>query len=179
MAVENTPLAYFITIACYGARLHGDGRGSVDPTHNAFGTPFLTGDPERFATMTERMLQTPYEMDAARRECVSEAILEVCRFRQWQMLALHIRTNHLHIVVEAIAAPERVANDFKSYASRRLNRTGIDTADRKRWARHESTIYLWTSAEVEGAVDYTLNQQGEPMQIYPHGGSVSGGSVSG
>jgi hypothetical protein len=31
------PLAYLITFRCYGTWLHGDARGSVDPTHNVYG----------------------------------------------------------------------------------------------------------------------------------------------
>ena len=42
------------------------------------------------------------------------------------------------------AAPEKVMNDFKTYASRRLTEAGFDTRDRKRWTRHGSTKYIWT-----------------------------------
>ena len=38
------PLAYLITFACYGARLHGDESGSVDRHHNLPGTPYLPPD---------------------------------------------------------------------------------------------------------------------------------------
>ncbi len=38
----------------------------------------------------------------------------------------------VHAVVEAYARPEKVMNEFKSYASRELNRLGRDGPDRKR-----------------------------------------------
>ena len=37
-------------------------------------------------------------------------------------MALHIRSNHVHAVVHGHAQPEKMMNDFKSYASRTLNR---------------------------------------------------------
>lgn len=41
------PLAYLITFTTYGAWLHGDKRGSVDPAHNAYRTPFIDPDSRR------------------------------------------------------------------------------------------------------------------------------------
>ena len=35
------PWAYLLTFACYGERLHGDQRGSVDPNHNGFLTAYI------------------------------------------------------------------------------------------------------------------------------------------
>ncbi|HEY7391157.1 MAG TPA: hypothetical protein VH640_21760 [Bryobacteraceae bacterium] len=54
-----------------------------------------------------------------------------------------MRTNHVHLVVEAEVRPERVMNDLKSYASRSLNQKGTDEPARKRWPRHGSTRWLW------------------------------------
>ncbi len=36
---SDFPLAYLITIRCYGTWLHGDERGSVDRKYNRYGTP--------------------------------------------------------------------------------------------------------------------------------------------
>src|SRR6266496_3146556 len=71
-----------------------------------------------------------------------QAIQEVCGYRGWNLLAAHVRSNHVHTVVEAEAEPERVMNDFKIYASRRLTRMSLDEPNRKRWARHGSTRWL-------------------------------------
>jgi hypothetical protein len=38
-----------ITFASYGWHLHGNGSGSIDPTHNVHGTPILEGDSARAA----------------------------------------------------------------------------------------------------------------------------------
>jgi hypothetical protein len=56
--------------------------------------------------------------------------------------------------------------DFKSYASRSLNRLRSDEADRKRWARHGSTRWLWTDEDVKQAIRYVIEEQGEPMAVF-------------
>ena len=89
------------------------------------------------------MLQAPYLLDRGSRETVLEALREVCVRQGWSLLAAHVRTNHVHAVVVADVRPERVLNDFKSYACRGLNRLGKERPERKRWARHGSTQWLW------------------------------------
>jgi REP element-mobilizing transposase RayT len=166
METHGRPLAYFNTFACYGARLHGADDGSVDIDHNLPGTPFLPVDPTRRVMEQGRMDQEIYTMDAARRSVVLRTIREVCDYRKWVLIAAHVRTNHVHIVVEADATPEKTMNDFKAYCSRRLTEAGLDSKDRKRWARHGSTRYLWKTEAVDAIVHYTLHEQGEVMDAY-------------
>jgi REP element-mobilizing transposase RayT len=56
---------------------------------------------------------------------VLRSIKEVCCFRDWTLLAAHVRTNHLHAVVTADCIPEQVMIAFKAYSSRELNRMAI------------------------------------------------------
>jgi len=55
---------------------------------------------------------------------------------------------------------------FKSYASRNLNRLGVDEPDRKRWARHGSTRWLWKDEYVQKAISYIVSAQGEAMEVH-------------
>ncbi len=57
-------------------------------------------------------------------------------------------------------------NDLKSYASRCLNRLGLDQLNRKRWARHGSTRWLWTPDNVSAAIRYVVDQQGDAMEVF-------------
>ncbi len=159
-------MTYLITFACYGCRLQGDESGSVDRRHNMPGSRLLEADPERVAAERERMDQPPYELDRSDRAAVLQAIQEVCSHRYWDLLAAHVRTNHVHVVVQAEAKPERVMNDFKSYASRWLNRNSRDGAGRKRWARHGSTRWLWKPDHIAAAIHYVVEEQGEPMAVF-------------
>ena len=165
--MTDQPLAYFITFSTYGTWLHGEVPGSVDRHHNEFGTPWLTPDSNRKSQVQARMSQEPYSLDEPRRTIVRDAIVAECQFRGWRLLALHVRSNHLHLVVTADREPEFVMRSCKSQASKWLNRAGFDNAERKRWTTHGSTKYLWTEESVAEKIDYTLNQQGQPMAIFP------------
>jgi REP element-mobilizing transposase RayT len=112
------------------------------------------------------MKQVPYSLDRDGRATVLEALREVCLHRGWSLLAAHVRTNHVHVVVEAEVRPEKVMNDFKSYASRGLNRLGGDESNRKRWAHHGSTRWLWEDQDVREALRYVIEEQGEPMAVF-------------
>ena len=129
-------LRYLITFACYGGRLHGDEQGSVDRRHNLVGSRLLNPDPDRVAAERRSMLQEPYTLDQTARAVVLAALRQHCTYRGWNLLAAHVRSNHVHAIVEAEIRPERMLSEFKSYASRELNRLGNDGPDRKRWARH-------------------------------------------
>lgn len=160
------PLSYLITFTCYGARLHGNFKGSVDRRHNIPGTPVLPPDEQQLRAAQELLTGPPYALDDQRRLLVLKSIQEVCQYRGWSLLAAHVRTNHVHVVVQAFSPPEKVLNDFKAYASRHLNQAGLDEPDCKRWTRHGSTRYLWKPEQVEAAIHYTVREQGEPLAVY-------------
>jgi hypothetical protein len=94
-----TAVAYFITFTTYGTWLHGDERGSVDRNHNVAGEPLLPGDGELQRSRRAAMTGPRYQMEAAERETVLAAICQHAGFRGGSLLAAHVRTNHVHIVV--------------------------------------------------------------------------------
>lgn len=164
---NGTPhMRYFITFVCYGAHFHGDEAGSVDRDHNQHGTRFADPSPVRIVVERQLMDQAPYRLDKSRRAAVLQAIHEVCEHRGWTLWAAHVRTNHVHLVVEADVRPEIAMNTVKSYASRSLNRLQLDQPCRKRWARHGSTRWLAKDDDVLEAIRYVVWGQGEPMEVY-------------
>ena len=104
---------------------------------------------------------TPVKLKNAQRIAVEEAIREICEHRSYVLRAVNVRTNHVHSVVTAPCKPEHLMDSFKAYATRRLRESGLFSRDIKPWARHGSTPYLWTEEEVERAIDYVINGQGE------------------
>jgi hypothetical protein len=127
-------LAYFITFTTYGTWLHGSskGKGSVDAEHNEFGTPFVEPDADREQQAREAMVQPAYVMGAAEREIVCKAIVELAKERGWNLLAAHVRSNHVHVVVSADRDPARLMSDLKGRASRDLTLAGFDNVERRR-----------------------------------------------
>ena len=159
-------MRYLIAFACYGAHLHGEEPGSVDRHHNVPGTRLAEASPERVAMKRQQMHQVPYLLDGDRRPTVLDALREVCLQRGWSLFAAHVRTNHVHAVVEADVRLEKIMHAFKSYASRNLNRLGVDEPDRKRWAPHGSTRWLWKDEDVQKAICYVVSGQGEAMEVH-------------
>jgi REP element-mobilizing transposase RayT len=112
------------------------------------------------------MNQAPCQLDRDSRMVVLDAVREVCSYCGWSLLAAHMRSTHVHVVVETEMRPEKVMSDFKSYASRGLNRMGRDGSDRRRWAHHGSTRWSWKDQDVRDAIRYVVEEQGEPMAVF-------------
>ena len=165
-------LAFFITFSTYGTWLHGTskGEGSVDREHDQYGMPFVEADERREAQSRGEMKQAPYTMKPKERDVVRDAIVALCRAKGWRLLAVHVRSNHVHVVVAVDRDPGRVMSDMKARASGALTRAGFDDAKRKRWTRHGSTLHLFDEATVAEKIDYTLNRQGVPMAWYDGSG---------
>ncbi|MFN0195832.1 MAG: transposase [Planctomycetaceae bacterium] len=161
-------MSYFITFSTYGTWLPGSAKGSVDSEHNQYGTQWLPAAAEQEQQAREAMTQSAYTMNPDEREIVCRALVNLAEERGWLLLAAHVRSNHVHLVVQADREPGRVMSDFKARYSRELTRAGYDDAQRRRWTRHGSTRHLFREGEVEAAIRYTLDEQGSHMAWYAH-----------
>jgi REP element-mobilizing transposase RayT len=159
-------MTYLITFSCYGSHLHGDERGSVDRFHNVVGALARPSEPALRRFERREMNEEPYLLDKNRREIVLHAIVDVCVFRGWELLAAHVRQNHVHVVVDGESQPEQIAADFKGYASRALNRSALDGTRRRRWTRYGSAKRLLDPEARGRAIRYVLDGQGGPMAVY-------------
>ena len=164
---RSTPLAYLLTIRTYGTWLHGDKRGSMDRReYNVYGGPRIEPSDLKIKRDINLMKSPPYLMNASARNCVKDAVIEVCRFRNCVLHSINVRTNHAHTVVSAFNKPEIIMNSFKSYATRRLRSEGLVGVNSKLWARHGSTRYLWTKDHIELAVEYVERGQGDDLPTF-------------
>ncbi len=157
--------AYLITFSSYGSHIPGQ-QGCIDRNHNVPGTREPQPRPHLRQHLETSLKQLPFEMDFEQRAGTLEAIREVCRYKNWRLFAAHVRTNHVHVVVEGEAPPELMMNVFKAYSSRALNRLSPQQKGKIRWTRHGSTRYLWSQAKLSAAVLYVLDKQGNPMNRY-------------
>ncbi|MGA7410341.1 MAG: transposase [Bryobacteraceae bacterium] len=153
---------YLISFCCYGSVLPGQA-GSVDNDSNLYGSKYRPASAAWLRYSLSRMRDQPCLLSERARKRALSSIVEVCSVRNWNLLAAHVRSNHVHAVVEADVAPEKVLLDFKVISSRALNEL---EGKRTRWARHGSTLYLWTKAEIDRAVRYVVSEQGAPLALY-------------
>jgi len=155
------PLAYFITFRTYGTWLHGDSRGSIDRQNNTYGRPLLKPDNSREQRESRLLAHAPVMLTPAQRKAVERDLREVCQARGYVLLAVNVRTNHVHVVTSAACKPEPLLNAFKSYSTRKLRELGLISEGTKPWVRHGSTRYLWKEPQVEQAISYVLYGQGD------------------
>ena len=161
---SHIPKAYFISFRCYGTWLHGDARGSVDMLHNTYRTSFLSPNPKLEAAKLQLLKSAPIKLDAIRRNAVESAIRETCEIRNWWLLALNVRTEHVHIVVDTGARdPELTMSVFKANATRKMTEADAWQQGQKPWSRHGSTRWLWTTRSVDCAIEYVINGQGNDL----------------
>jgi hypothetical protein len=129
---NNTfPIAYLITFRTYGTWHHGDERLSVGRNGtNVYGSPKIQPNVPLAELMKERQAQPPLIFDQDHRIIVAEALTEVSGFRGYDLRAANVRSNHAHAVVSGAVRPEKIVNEFKVYATRRLRENGAILSDR-------------------------------------------------
>ncbi len=160
---ENAfPIAYLLTFRTFGNWLHGDDRGSMQRSRDRrFSTIKLDRNVPLDEAMRAELRQPPVVFSDVQREIVEAAIRETCEFRKYSKRASNVRTNHVHAVISAALKPERIVNDLKVNATRKLRDAGEFDPGIKIWARGASTRYLWKPAHVSAAVEYVLYSQGD------------------
>jgi REP element-mobilizing transposase RayT len=160
----SQPLAYFLTRTCHGTWLHGDERGSVDRERNVPETPFIQPQRGFEAHEQSRSTQSPVRLTSEQRSVVQATIEAHCAYQTWDLFALNVRTNHVHVVVSCgDAQPEIVMGQFKSWCTRRLREADLINKDARIWTRHGSTKYLWKPPGVEAAIRYVNEEQGRNL----------------
>lgn len=153
-------IAYFLTWTTHGTWLHGDGRLSVDRHRNQRGLSLIAPNPMQRSRNRVLVKGGPVMFSDAERRIVHKAIEECAEFRGWKILAMNVRTNHVHVVVQAPShTPERVMNDFKTRATRILRERGLRPNEGRVWTQHGSTRWVNDEASLAAAIDYVLNQQ--------------------
>lgn len=163
------PPTYFITFHTYGTWLPGDARGTVSRDCNAYGE-HRRGPCDALEERSRGLLRSPpVVLDLAERVVVLEAFEEVCRYRAWSLRAAHIRSNHVHAVLTANAAPGRIMGDLKAWATRRVVEAGHRPPGARLWVRQGSARHLWRPTAVAAACSYVLLEQGEilPGTVLP------------
>lgn len=159
---NNGPLAYLITFRTFGTWLPGDERHSVDRHgKNVYGTPDISPNQALERAMNAEIKHTPIWLSNLQRRVVESAIVELCEHRQYLLRAINVRSNHVHAVVTSLRKPERIADAFKAFATKKLRVENLVDPGLRIWSRGKGRRYLWKPRQVELAVDYVLFGQGD------------------
>ena len=155
------PLAVLFTFRCYGTWLHGDERGSVDRHRNVFGTPRIP-QIDGWRDYNQELLEhPPVLLDAKMRRAVEKAIRELCEKRGWRLLAINVRTNHVHVVIGIGGKNEdQVLIAVKANSTKQMRSDSCWPNEHSPWADKGSKRKLWNERSIANAVDYVVNGQG-------------------
>jgi REP element-mobilizing transposase RayT len=131
--------------------------------HNRFGTPLIAPNERRRKYNHSLLSRSPVKLRSRQKVLLEEAIRETCRLREWEFWAMNVRTNHVHTVVGAGCAPERILIALKANATRKLRPAGCWRSSQTPWVERGSKRYLWTESDVINAVVYVECDQGGPL----------------
>ena len=152
-------------ICCYGAWLPGQ-TGAVPMTQNAFDAPLPEADAGKERRARTAMSQQPNVLDATPPGTGAEELAGglfmprvdlACRSRSDQSCApcgnSRLQTRACAECLESLQQP-------------RLEPFSPGWPNRRRWARHGSTRYLWTSTAASAAIHYVVREQGDAMAVF-------------
>ncbi len=170
MGMRGIDRYWLLTTTTYGARLPGDPRGFVSNVRDDSGTGVRHNVPGTSQDADMPNLQR-WAGDALRCPAIrlireqAAAILaqfrETADHRDWLLLAVAIMADHFHLVVGVPGDPEPAVllRDFKSYASRALNRRWPKPASGTWWTESGSRRRLRDEAAVMTAIHYVSTQE--------------------
>ncbi|MFV2069011.1 MAG: transposase [Pirellulales bacterium] len=167
---------WFLTWSTYGTWLPGDSRGFVSSVrdasgneviHNVPGTPYDADMPALERYSRSLLKCDPIRLVVAQADVLLVQFQETANYREWQLLAVGIMANHVHLVVGVIGDPKpaKVLGDFKSYGSGALNKRWGKPASDTWWASSGSKRKLQKHENVLVAVKYVLNQE-HPLVVW-------------
>ena len=164
---------WFLTWTTYGTWLAGDKRGFVSNVrapsgrsvrHNEPGTPYAADHVGLHRAVATKVAGNEVRLTAPQAVAVAGQLRETAAYRDWQVLALAVMANHVHVVVGVPGDPDpdHLVSGFKSYASRRLN-AGDQPA--QWWTAGASTQLLIGDENVRSAVRYVRDQE-YPLAVW-------------
>jgi REP element-mobilizing transposase RayT len=105
-------------------------------------------------------------LSAEQREIVDATIRRHCDIRGWELHAVNVRTNHVHLVVTGNRGADEMMNELKAWCSRKLSdHAGLTKAvarkaGRRHWfTEHGSTKPIFDDAYLQNAIQYVLEAQ--------------------
>jgi len=154
-AMNDFPLALFITWTVYGTFLPGDHRGWSRREQG-----MQIGRTELRQWHVERLQHPMVTLNAAMRDVAEAALREICSVRAWTLWAVSVRSNHVHVVVSASShEPTVVRDQLKAKATGALRKQFTVWENRPIWSVKGDLEFLDRESEIEQCVTYVLEAQ--------------------
>jgi len=121
----------FLTFRTYGTWLPGDKRGWVARD----GRGSKSARPKLEAHCRKIMRQPPMVLSSSMRSFVDTAIRGYCLRRGWRVLALSVRSNHIHLLLLSDRPAFKAMAQIKAAVTAALRAAGLIASDRLVFAR--------------------------------------------
>lgn len=151
-AQGTLPGTYLLSFACQGTGLL-DAAGRANQRFSAPGVSRTQENSGHAALQQPWVKPVCRDLGGTSRSITLRAIREVCGRKAWNLLAANVRRDHVHIVVQAEAPPERVISTLKLYTISALNEICRDPrADLRHSAGPDCARYIWTRDQLSAAI---------------------------
>ncbi len=87
----SNPTCVFYYIYLLWNLVPGEKDTYVDRQHNIYRTKFLNFNVNQAGKSQKASQDEPYYLDDSRRKIVLASVLEVCKYKQWTLLAAHVQ----------------------------------------------------------------------------------------
>lgn len=153
-----------MTFTTYGSHLHGSTSDFVTRSMRNWGAP--KPEPNRaFERRAKSLMVEPeFYLDETDRNIVLGSLISAAAHRGWHLWCAHVRSNHVHALLQPDCPVDRALGYLKARATLALRET--HPLRQRFWTKHGSTRYLWKREDIDSAADYTISEQGEPMSVY-------------
>ena len=151
---HDFPYALFITWTTYGSWLPGDSRGWHDPSRGE-----RPPQPQLETWARNRLKEQTVLLSNEQREAIERVIREHAAIRGWNLFAVSVRSNHVHVVVRAAATPTQVRDQFKANATRVLRAMPQPITNDKVWTKGGDIAFIDTDEELERVILYATEAQ--------------------
>lgn len=167
---------WFLTWTTDGQWLPGDPRRRVTRVrdesfprieHDEFQAAFDKDILGLYKSAQQALKCPPIRLIADQAPVFLEQFQETTQHRGWQLVAVGIMANHIHMVtgVPGDPDPEKLLQSYKSYGSRTLNKHWTKPASDTWWTESGSKRKLADEASIFAAVEYIRNQE-YPLLIW-------------
>jgi REP element-mobilizing transposase RayT len=158
----SKPLAYFITFTTHGTWLHGDAKTSVTRVGGI--SKLLTPNEPLYLLRKKQLSHSPVELEEKQRTIVLDTILQHCSLKQWRLYAAHVRSNHVHTVIQAEHPIDAVMTGLKIWSTRKLSENGYVYT--KVWTVGGSKRFIFSENKLREKMHYVIYEQGIMMQYH-------------
>ena len=162
---SNDPITLFITWTTYGSWLPGDSRG-----WKRWKKGQQQPQPVLEDWCKDRMKEKAVLLNVQQRKTVEDVIREHGEIRGWELHAVSVRSNHVHVAVTVVPKTgnsdfrtgdgiKRVRDELKANATRVLRRSEKPITNTKVWTKGGDIKFIDSDEDLEQVVIYICDAQ--------------------